>query len=357
MFRELSYYKPDLVKTVGMMDKVYRDALNHKVGNVTFRALPKSDVALYSRFDLTKYNYENDIEQYAKDLCELYRESFEERRNVDDNMVPSVSPVLGIADYSAFVCGDIKFHRDTSWFKPVLREIEDFKSLPKLGTAYWYKNFLNICEEILKISSPAGIPFLRGFFSPLDLAASLRGEAIYTDFYEFPAELHSLLDYCADALIAFAEDVYSLAHRYLAGKKYGMWHIKDCIYMSEDTACMISPKLYRKFCAPYTQRVIDHFGIGHMHCHSRALYLVKEICSLDKVASIWIATDPNQPRPIENITYLIDSSNGVCLSIDCDRFDEIEGNIEELRKGNFSITLPVETAEEAEQSARDFWEL
>jgi len=62
MFRELSYYKPDLDKTVGMMDKVYRDALNHKVGNVTFRALPKSDVALYSRFDLTKYNYENDIE-------------------------------------------------------------------------------------------------------------------------------------------------------------------------------------------------------------------------------------------------------------------------------------------------------
>lgn len=354
VFRELDRYKPDIDKTIAMMGKTYEDALSHRGGNVTIRALPKCDVEHYSRLDLTRYNYRNDIDLYARDLCGLMSESFEKRRAVDDNMIPSVSPVLGIGDYSAFVYGDIEFQKDTSWSKPVLGEIRDFRSLPEIGTSFWYGNFLDICEEILKLSSGAGIPFMKGFFSPLDLAAALRGEAIYTDFYEAPEELHELLDYCADATIKFAEDVYALARRYLGGSKYGMWLIDKCIYMSEDIACMISPRLYRKFCAPHTQRVIDHFGTGHMHCHSRALYLVKEICSLEKVASLWIATDPNQPRPIENIGRLVEDSRGVCLAIDCDSFDEIVANMEAMRKGNVSICLPVEGVDEAVRVTEEF---
>ena len=354
IFRELDYYKPDIEKTVNLMEKTYSDALVHRAGNVTIRTLPECDVEHYSRLDLTKYNFRDDIDRYAEDLCTLMKESFEKRRSVDDNMIPFLSPVLGIGDYSAFVDGDIEFHTDTSWSKSVLKEIKDFEKLPDLGSSFWYGNFLKICEAILRLSSGSGIPFMKGFFSPLDLAASLRGEAIYTDFYESPEELHELLDFCATATIRFAEDVYSLARSYLASSRYGMWLIEGCIYMSEDIACMISPKLYRKFCMPYTQRVIDHFGVGHMHCHSRALYLVKEICSLNNVASLWIATDPNQPRPIDNIYSLVENSNGVCLAIDCNTFREIEANIEAMKRGNVSICLPVQSVAEAEKAVSDF---
>lgn len=354
LFRNVDYYKPDFSKTIRIMEKTYNDALNHKAGNVTLRALPKSDLEPFNALDLTRYSYKDDKDSYAEELCSLLSHSFEARRSIDDNMIPSVAPILGIADYAAFVAGDIEFHKDTSWFKPVLQEIADYRDLQKLRTAFWYRNFLDICEEILKISSDSGIPFLRGFFSPLDLAAALRGEAIYTDFYEYQVELHSLLDYCSEAIITFAEDIYSLARKYLNSTKYGMWFIDGCVYMSEDIACMISPKLYREFCAPYTQKVIDHFGIGHMHSHSRALYLVKEICSLDNVASLWIATDPNQPRPIDNVAGLIRDARGVCLAIDCNEFKEIEQNFQELMKGNISICLPVDTSQEAENIVSEF---
>lgn len=354
MFRSLDQYKPDIHKTIGIMEKTYNDALKHKGGNVTLRTLPQSDLEPFSAMDLTKYNYKDKKRDYAEELCRLLSHSFEVRRNVDDNMIPSVAPNLGIADYAAFIGGEIEFHKDTSWFRPILQEISDYRKLPKLGTAFWYKNFLDICEEILKLSSESGIPFLRGFYSPLDLAGALRGEAIYTDFYEYPDELRSLLDYCSEATITFAEDIYALARKYLKGSRYGMWFLDGCIYMSEDIACMISPKLYREYCAPYTQKVIDHFGVGHMHSHSRALYLVKEICSLDNVASLWIATDPNQPRPIDNIETLIKDARGVCLAIDCSEFLEIEQNFPEMMQGNVSICLPVNTTEEAEKMVAEF---
>lgn len=347
MYTKLENLKPDIGKTVAMMEKTYRDALKRKGGNVSLRALPPFDVDFYSSFDLTAFNYEDGLAVYSKELLDKLFKSFEARVAVDDNMIPTISPVLGIGDYSAFVTGEIVFRPDTSWSTPSLEEIGDWKKLPPLGTSKWYRKFLQISEELLKRSSGSGVPFMRGFFSPLDLAGALRGDKIYYDFYDSPDELHELLDYCADATIKFAEDIYALAGRYLNGSKYGMWFLNGNINMSEDIACMISGELYREFAAPHTQKVIDRFGTGHMHCHSRAMYLVKEICALKNVANLWLATDPNQPRPIDYIEQLNEDAAGVCLAIDCNDFSEIENNCEKLAKGNYSVCLPVKDIEEA----------
>jgi hypothetical protein len=347
-------YKPDLAKTIAQTEQAYRDALAHRGGNVSFRALPPCDIAVYSRLDLTRYDFVRDIDQYADDLVRLTLEGLEERREIDDNMIASLSPVLGIGDYAAFVTGDIIFRPDTSWTLPCLKELKDYRNLPPLGTAPWYGRFLVICEAILKRIQGTGIPFSRENFSPLDLAHALRGEAIYYDFYDDPDGVHELLDYCAEATIRFAEDLYALVRKYMGNTPYGMFYLEGKINMSEDIACMISGDTYRELCAPHTQKVIDHFGVGFMHCHSRAMYLVKEICALNHVASLWLATDPNQPRPIEHVEELVKDAKGVSISLDCDRFVEIAANIGALRKGNFSVCLPVRDVSEGIRLAQAF---
>ncbi len=355
----LEYLKPNLEKAIFNMNRTYEDACKHKEGNVTLRVLPPEDVEFYEEINLTQFQFEKEEEcvRYAKMLCEKQKNSFLYRKELDDNMIPSFTPVLGIGDYSAFVAGGITFTKDTSWPEHVLDKPGDFRKLPPLGTSLWYQRFLHICELMLKEMDGTGIPFMRGFFSPLDLAHALLGEDIYYAFYDEPEELHALLDYSADATIRFADDIYALAGKYLRGTKYGMWYLEGNINMSEDIACMISGELYREFCAPHTQKVIDHFGRGFMHCHSRAMYLVKEICQLNQVAHLWLATDPNQPRPIQHIPELVEAANGVCLAIDCDNFSEIEGQMDELKKGNFSICLPVKSIEEGKEYIRRFEEL
>ncbi len=139
-----------------------------------------------------------------------------------------------------------------------------------------------------------------------------------TIFFDDPPKVHDLLAYCADATITFAEDLYGVARKYLGQSAIGMWFLDGNINMSEDTACMISPELYRTFAAPpHTQKVIDHFGRGLLHCHSRALYLVPEISALNNAVNIWVATDPNETRPpIDVLETLIPQADGVGLSLD-----------------------------------------
>lgn len=357
MFKPLAYYKPDIHKTMLEAKKVFQDAKKHLGGNVTFRALPPSDISYYEEMDLTSYEFPKDNKRYANDLCKLLEKSYDLRKEVDDNLIPVITPNLGIGDYSAFVAGEIIFQKDTSWSQPCLNELEDFRKLPKLGTAKWYKLFLDIIEEILKISGPSGIPFNRGFFSPLDLAHALRGENIFYDFYDQPELLHEFLDYCADATIMFAEDIHKVARKYLKDSEYGLFYIDGVINMSEDIACMISGELYQEFCAPHTQKVIDHFGDGHMHTHSRSMYLVKEICSLNNVVNMWLPTDPNAPKPIEHAAQLAIDSRGTLLAIDCEKFEDIITHFEQMKKGNFSVTLPVKDIEEALKLTEEFKKL
>jgi len=345
--KKISEYKKDLAKTVALSKKMYADAVMDRGGNVSFRALPPSDVEMYNTFNLTKYNFENDIESYCDDLISAYEKTFESRKAVDDNFIPSISPYLGIGDYSAFVTGEILFKKDTSWSTPCMKELSDYRKFPPLGTAKWYQKFLQISEILLQKTQGTGIPYMRGFFSPLDLAHALRGENIYYDFYDEPEELHAFLDYCADATIRFADDLYDLVRKYNGNTPYGCWYTDGKINMSEDIACMISGEAYQEFCAPHTQKVIDHFGVGYMHCHSRAMYLVKEICNLRNVAHLWLATDPNQPKPIDHISEIVSDANGVSVAIDCESFAEIEKNFSSMIKGNFSICLPVKDMSEA----------
>ncbi|NLN50525.1 MAG: hypothetical protein GX149_02755 [Acholeplasmataceae bacterium] len=357
MFKPLEFYKPDLAKTIKETEKTIANARKHQGGNISFRALPPSDVDFYEKMNLLEYEFPQDNKRYAKDLCSLLEKSFHARRDVDDNFIPVITPNLGIGDYSAFVAGEIIFQKDTSWSQPVLKEVNDYQKLPPLGTAKWYGLFLEIIEEILKISGPSGIPFSRGFFSPLDLAHALRGEAIFFDFYDNPDEVKQLIDFCADATIKFASEIHKVIKKYLKNSKYGLFYTEGLINMSEDIACMISGEQYQEFCAPFTQKVIDHFGDGHMHTHSRSMYLVKEICSLNNVVNLWLPTDPNAPKPIEHGEQLALDSRGANLAIDCENFQEIVDNFASFKAGNFSITLPVKDIAEAKLYTAKFKQL
>lgn len=352
--KSIEYYKPNIENTYGNLKKTYEDALQHRGGNVSIRTMPPCDQAM--PLNLLKYNFEEEsgIDRYVEDLIAVSLKEMEARREIDDNYYPTLTTKLGIADFSTFVTGEITFSEDTSWSTSSLKSIEDFRKLPPIGTAKWYKRYLLILEKLLDHIKGTGLAVNRGYFSPLDLAESLRGSQIYTDLYDEPEVMHEFLDYCADCITCFAKDVSRLIHDYADGNKYMTFYVDHIINMSEDIACMISADMYAEFCAPHTQKVIDSFGMGHLHFHSRAMYLLKEIAGLHNVANIWLATDPNQMRPIEHIDSMLPDANGVCMAIDCLTFDEIYENIEILKNGNFSICLPCTSIEQAVEYVNRF---
>lgn len=354
MLRSLEYYRADYADVITRFERFYQAAEDKTVGNLVYRALLNSDIKIYENLKLNAYDFTTDagIRAYVKDLVKEMHLVGESRREMEDDTLPMVMPILGIGDYSAFVDGEIIFSEDTSWSQPVLTQLDDWRNLPKLGTAVWYKRFMDICEHLLESTSSSNIPFMRGFFSPLDLAHALRGNEIYYDFFDDPPKVHDLLSYCADATIDFAEDLYSVARKHLGNSDIGMWFLDGYINMSEDTACMISPELYRTFAAPHTQKVIDHFGRGLLHCHSRALYLVPEISTLHRAVNIWVATDPNETRPIDVLEILIPQADGVGLSLDIESKRNIMDHIDIAKTGNIAFCSPVKDVKEGNEITR-----
>jgi hypothetical protein len=191
VFKDLYAYKKAADDLMCRTNAAYEDAIAGKTGNLLFRVLLKSDTDFYNNIKLNTYDFnsQKSVEKYINDLCSEYAQSFEARKDIKDDAVPVISPVLGIGDYSAFVGGDIFFAEDTSWSKPILDSIDDYKHLAPVGTAPWYGKFLDICERIMIESRDSGIPFTRGFFSPMDLAGAIQGDKLYCDFYDW---LHTL---------------------------------------------------------------------------------------------------------------------------------------------------------------------
>jgi hypothetical protein len=160
-----------------------------------------------------------------------------------------------------------------------------------------YKRSQLIRDKLMSPMGDCGLPFTRGFFSPMDLAGALRGEGLYFDFYDDPDELRGLLDYCADATIRFAEDIYALAERRLGNTKYGTFYCATRFNMSEEISWMISASS-TDVCRARDAKGSSTFCVGHMHTTFARHYLSQEICALKNVANLWLATDPNQPRPM-----------------------------------------------------------
>ncbi len=352
MLKHISYYKPNYEERCEKAIKAFEDANNHVGGNLVFLVGVIDGEGKPDPIDLTSFGgfeEEAEIHRFIDMTIANIEKQWEAGRLVDDDSIPNLTMNMGIGEYSAFVGGEIEFTSYTSWGEHILKELEDYKNLPPLGEAKWFKRYLFMLEEFLKKTAHTEAPMGRGMFSPLDLAMALTGERLYMDFYDDEEGVEALLDYCADAIIYFTEAVYAVVEKYLGHTKYGMMYLRDKINMSDDIATNISADMYGEFCAKPTQKVIDHFGLGFMHTHSCAPYLVKEICGkMNNTPYMWFVTDPNAVKAIEIVPQLTGDSNCTHMAIDAVNFEEFEKAYPDLIKGNYSVWLPAESVEEAQ---------
>lgn len=358
MFRDISYYKSDL------------DACMARV-RAFFNCDPAAPGALIITFPsvltlrgpaLNQYDFETDPCAYLDDYLEYQAQLMEIRRGIEDDWIPSVVPYMGIGEFSAFVAGEIEFGEGTSWVKPVLQDKSDLDSLLLDPNNKWFTRLNLATRYMVQHIAPHRIPFGRGYYSPLDLAWALRGEAIYTDFYEDPDFVHRLLEFSMKATIWFARS--QAAEIFAPGfvHELSAWHCgPNRIALGEDISSLCSPSHYREFGAPYTQQVFDAFGIGEIHCHSAGPHVVPEFLKLKRMRQIQIVADPNTRRPVEILADLISSSpeffgrspDVPVVAVDVSP-NEAADYYDLSRQTRVVFSVVTETAEEAQHAVRLF---
>lgn len=280
---------------------------------------------------VTKKNlFEYDFEHggyldMAEDMARCAEGMLEQSEAAGDDLIPWMSPDFGIAIHHSYVIdGPVTFAEWTSWAPHPLEADDGYRRLHEVTYNPENRWVRRIREMIRYWKNRASQPYLvngHHHFSPLDMANALRGNALFTDFYDVPEEVSELLRRCADTIIAHELDL-----RREIGPQPGMpfWGAlapRGSIFLSEDAMDMIGPALSTQWGQPWTAKVRDAVGGLAVHHHMMGAAAQGVIGQTVRNSLIQISNDPNCPPAADRLLELYEASGGNALMFDCSLAD------------------------------------
>jgi hypothetical protein len=101
--------------------------------------------------------------------------------------------------------------------------------------------------------------------SPMDCAALLWGNEIYTALYDEPDLVHALLDLITETTIAFVRRQKEILGESNEWMHHWWYRVPAGVRVVDDTTINLSPQMYAEFARPYNERIFAAFGNGYMH--------------------------------------------------------------------------------------------
>jgi len=208
---------------------------------------------------------------------------------IGDDRVPSVRVQFGTAQVAAaFGCEMFLPENNLpAAGNHVLANAEDVYQLamPDL-TAGWYGKLAE-WTALWQEQLPAGVhmqhPDIQSAFNSAQL---IRGNDIFTDFYDRPEAVDALLDRVTDFMLAITRHTKAQISRdpdwfFDWG---AMW--KGSARISNCSMQMISPQLYGEHVLPRDIRFFDRIGGGRMHYCGRSLDIVDEFFKVPAITGL-----------------------------------------------------------------------
>lgn len=239
---------------------------------------------------------------YHDDEAELqWNEHYhQERAEVDDYGLPNIKPNLGISVMAAaFGCEFTVNNEADPWVTPLIHEttVADVYTLEKPDpetNPIYQKTFARI--EFLQANSSLPLRLVN-VPSPL-VTASLIWD--YTSFIEatilYPKEIHTLLEIVTEATIEFVQlQLQRIKNLYTMGHE--MWYLPPevGIRISDDTAALLSPKLYREFGIKYNAKIAEAFGGIVVHSCGDLRHVLPAMMEIPGLRGIDV-TIPQNPK-------------------------------------------------------------
>jgi hypothetical protein len=214
------------------------------------------------------------------------------REGVYDYGLPNIKPNLGIGIVAAaFGCELTVNNEADPWIKPKIREenVDDVHKLeiPDPETNPIFQKVYKRIEDLQRLSSmplrAVNIP------SPLVTASMIWD---YTSFIEalliFPDEVHVLLDKVTEATIIYVREQFKrIKNLYSVGHESTLPVPRFAgVRVSDDTAALLSPDLYREFGVPYNSRLSKEFGGIVVHSCGDVQYVVPAMMEVEGLTGL-----------------------------------------------------------------------
>jgi len=241
-------------------------------------------------------------EYFSNDAAELAWnvEYHRGREGLDDYGMPNIKPNMGIGIVAAaFGCEQTPNDEADPWIKCLIREenVQDVRSLeiPDPASNPVYRR---AWERIEYFHRNSDLPLrVVNVPSPL-VTASLIWD--YTSFIEalliYPDEVHVLMEKITEATIGYVKEQFRRIAN-LHSVSHEMWYVprEAGIRISDDTAALLSPDLYRQFGVKYNSMISRAFGGVVVHSCGDVQNVVAPMMEIEGLAGLDF-TIPQNPN-------------------------------------------------------------
>ena len=298
---------------------------------------------------LNAYDLENDLEELLDCQLAAKRRAWAAKECLDDDTIPSICPWFGYAEHSAWLGGRVRLQPDTSLLEPFVRTAEDLDKLVLSEDNQWF-GYMKRGYEYLRSQCQGDYALaVRGLASPMELANSIRGDELLTDFLLEPDFVHQMLERLTDALIWYWGHLSSWADTIEDGHVMmsSNWIGPDGLgHFSNDTAMLCSPDVYEEFGYPYESRIVKQFKRTMYHIHNQNMHFVKRLCELPTQVMAEITVDPKTPKICEDLERVLGAATSLHVMLHlCS--DDVRKYIDKLKCRNVYLDVNCKDVEDA----------
>jgi len=300
---------------------------------------------------LESWRFPDEAAAFADHSIARLRAELDLTRHIDDDRLPFLSPGIGIALNSLYYAdGEMLVSAGTTWRHPVIRDWNDLGRLTCDPANPWLAATSAMNRRFVGAWDGDYCTQTFSHFAPMDMANALRGNELFTDFYDSPAEVHALMRRSAEAILWLEREQRRIVPTINGGTViWGSWVSGCTVFMSEDAPDLCSPDLYREFGKPYTEQVSAAGGSCWIHHHAKGFHVHGEVAKVKGLAMGELSWDPNCPRPVDRLETIFEQNAGVPLMIRCTAQDVYE-KIEIMKRGRLALMLMTDSLPEAEEA-------
>jgi hypothetical protein len=300
---------------------------------------------------LESWSFPGDCGAFADHQIRRLRAELRLTRDIDDDRLPLLNPGIGIALNSLYYAdGKMDVSAGTTWRHPVIHTWDDLSRLRCDPANPWFQGISAMNRRF--VGSCDGDYCVQTFshFAPMDMANALRGNDLFTDFYDSPSEVHALMQKSVEATLWLEHEQRQIVPRVDGGTViWGSWVPDRAVFMSEDATDLCAPEVYREFGKPYTEQISAAGGGCWIHHHAKGFHVQGEVAKVSGLRMVELSWDPNCPRPVDCLERLFAENAGLPLMTRCTARDVYE-KIDIMKQGRLVLMLTADSLEEAREA-------
>ncbi|MEI6423632.1 MAG: hypothetical protein WCP55_15545, partial [Lentisphaerota bacterium] len=248
---------------------------------------------------------EKSCRSYASSKLEQMRVYWSGLPDIGGDEIPKIQNLAGTGAIAAAFVKDavVVQEEDTNYLEVPIRDWG--KDVDRIGFDPgnpWYRAQMWMLREYIENwdGSFGIVPFVH--FDPLDLCNQWRGNDLFMDYYDHPAELHALLERATSCVLELESHMRAncLDGYGFEGCAMGAWTPGN--YLSCDAGDMGSPEILAEFGVPYTRRIVQAWGGAYLHHHELGIHQIPAWAECDGLTLQFLNRDPNTQHLAKVVT-------------------------------------------------------